>query len=319
MSDLVVWQSHANRFSLQHAILASGRIASAVKTLQTKIQKNMSTQIVKSNPKPDQPKTSALAIMASRINVEPSKLLSTLKSTVFKNASDDELLALVVVANEYGLSPFLKELYAFPAKGGGIVPIVSVDGWNKMLLRQESFDGIEFDFAETEDGKPVTCTATIYLKNRSRPVKVTEYFAECHRNTDPWNNMPHRMLRNRTLCQASRLAFGFSGVNIEDEIIDIAATVTDVSPKALPAARVEIPQPAQEQDPAVEFAAFMSDNNIPFTVVQKWGGESGNIPDSSSLPGIDAVPKDTLKRLLKNKAGLKAQLERMKAEMEGVK
>jgi hypothetical protein len=33
--------------------------------------------------------------MAAKINVDPGKLHQTLKSTVFKGASDDELLALV--------------------------------------------------------------------------------------------------------------------------------------------------------------------------------------------------------------------------------
>ena len=71
-------------------------------------------------------KPSALAAMASRVSVDPDKLMSALKATVFKNASNEELLALVVVANEYGLNPFLKEVYAFPAKGGGIVPVLSL-------------------------------------------------------------------------------------------------------------------------------------------------------------------------------------------------
>ena len=45
-----------------------------------------------------------LSWLAGRFNVEPDKLLGTLKNTVFKGASNDELLALVVVANEYGLN-----------------------------------------------------------------------------------------------------------------------------------------------------------------------------------------------------------------------
>jgi len=59
-------------------------------------------------------KPSAINLMASRLSVEPAKLYDTLKSTVFQKATNEELLALVVVANEYGLNPFLKELYAFP-------------------------------------------------------------------------------------------------------------------------------------------------------------------------------------------------------------
>lgn len=163
-----------------------------------------------------QPKASALAIMAARFSVEPNKLLETLKNTVFKNANESQLLALVVVANEYGLNPFTKQIYAFPDKGGGIVPVVSVDGWIKLMNDQPRFDGIEFETTE-KDGKPVACTATIYVKDRSRPVKVTEYYSECHRNTDPWNKSPMRMIRHKALIQCVRVAFGLSGINDEDD------------------------------------------------------------------------------------------------------
>lgn len=180
---------------------------------------------------PPASKPSALAVMASRFSVEPAKLLSTLKSTVFKNASDDELLALVVVANEYGLNPLTKEIYAFPAKGGGIVPVVSIDGWINRMNSNAQFDGLEFEdvFA---DGKPVSTTATIWRKDRSRPVKITEYYSECKRNTEPWNQMPMRMLRHKALCQCVRVAFGFGGVYDEDEAKDIA--MRDVTPAKEP-------------------------------------------------------------------------------------
>ena len=143
----------------------------------TAIQKATSTAVAH--------KPSALNVMAARLSVDPAKLLDTLKATVFAKATNEEMLALVAVANEYGLNPFLKELYAFPAKGGGIVPIVSVDGWNKMLIRQPDFDGIEFEMTDREDGTPHACTATIFVKGRSKPMRVTEYFDECKRNTDP--------------------------------------------------------------------------------------------------------------------------------------
>ena len=167
-----------------------------------------------------QAKPSALAVMAGRINVEPSKLHSTLKNTVFKGATDDELLALVVTANTYELNPLLKELYAFPKKGGGIAPMVGVDGWIKIANRQPNFDGMDVEVFG--DGKtPTHATGTIYLKDRSHPVRVTEYFEECKRGTEPWNQMPRRMLRNKAIIQSIRLAFGVSGIHDEDEARDI--------------------------------------------------------------------------------------------------
>lgn len=165
-------------------------------------------------------KASALAVMASKISVEPNKLLQTLKDTVFQKASDSELLALVVVSNEYGLNPFLKEIYAFPAKGGGIIPVVSIDGWIAMMNRQPNFDGIDFEFVDGSDGKPISCSAKVWIKGRTSPVRVTEYFEECFRATDPWKQMPRRMLRHKALIQGVRVAFGFSGIMDEDEARD---------------------------------------------------------------------------------------------------
>lgn len=167
-------------------------------------------------------RASALAVMANRANVEPDKLLATLKATVFKGASNEELLALVVVANQYGLNPFLRELFAFPNGKGGIVPMVPIDGWTKIVNRAEEFDGVEFSFEEGEDKKPISCTAKMYSKSRSHPISVTEYYVECHRNTPPWNTMPRRMLRHKAYIQAARVAYGISGIFDEDEAKDAA-------------------------------------------------------------------------------------------------
>lgn len=171
--------------------------------------------IVKSEPQEKRP--SALQVMAQRCSVEPQKLFDTLKATVFKNASNEEMLAMVVVANEYRLNPFLKEIYAFPNKGGGIIPVVGVDGWIKLINSHPQFDGAEFSYQDDKEGKPFSCTCTLHIKGRSKPLSITEFYSECARGTDPWNKSPRRMLRHRALIQAARVAFGFSGIHDEDE------------------------------------------------------------------------------------------------------
>jgi hypothetical protein len=201
------------------------------------------------------PKASALQLMASKYNVEPKKLLDTLKNTVFRGATDDELLALVVVSNTYGLSPLLKEIYAFPAKGGGIVPVVSIDGWIRMMNDHPQFDGIEYEELLT-DGKLAAITAIIYRKDRGHPTRVTEWLSECRRNTEPWK-MEHRMLRHKATIQGARVAFGFSGITDEDEAAATPGLARDVTPKAaravpldpftLPAAEVEPIEPAKDE------------------------------------------------------------------------
>lgn len=206
------------------------------------------------------PKASALQLMASKYNVEPKKLLDTLKNTVFRGATDDELMTLVVVSNEYGLNPLLKEIYAFPAKGGGIVPVVSIDGWIRMMNDHPQFDGIDYEFQHADDGKLIACTSVIYRKDRSKPVRVTEYMVECRRNTEPWK-MEHRMLRHKATIQGARVAFGFSGITDEDEAAATPGLARDVTPPKV--ARVvpldpfnALPTPQQTEAPAVVEAEY---------------------------------------------------------------
>ena len=167
-----------------------------------------------------QAKPSALAVMAGRINVEPTKLLDTLKATCFKGATNEELLALVAVSNRYGLDPLTRQIYAFPSRGG-ITPVVSVDGWLHLLNAQPQLDGIEFHYTDDSNGDPYSVTAVIHRKDRSHATKVTEYFSECYRQTEPWKQFPRRMLRHKAIKEAVRVAFGISGVTDEDEARDI--------------------------------------------------------------------------------------------------
>tara|TARA_R100001244_G_scaffold95933_3_gene71946 strand:+ start:567 stop:1235 length:669 start_codon:yes stop_codon:yes gene_type:complete len=164
-----------------------------------------------------EPKLSALAVMAERLAIEPQKLHQTLKQTVFKNASDEEMVALVVVANEHGLNPLCREIYAFPGRGGGIVPVISVDGWIRIMNSHPKFDGIHFNTTIDEEGAPVSIACTIWVKGREKPTVITEFMSECQRNTEPWNQYPHRMLRWKALAQGVRTAFGFAGYVDSDE------------------------------------------------------------------------------------------------------
>lgn len=153
-----------------------------------------------------------------------SELISTLKQTAFKgDASDAQFTALMVVANQYGLNPWTREIYAFPDKQNGIVPVVGVDGWSRIINEHPQFDGLEFEMPE--DGSE--CTCVIYRKDRTHPIKVTEYKDECYRKpfqsksgyevTGPWQSHPKRMLRHKAMIQCARLAFGYTGIFDEDE------------------------------------------------------------------------------------------------------
>ena len=151
--------------------------------------------------------------LAQRFDMgDTPELLDTLKATAFKGqVSDAQMTALMIVSNQYGLNPWTKEIYAFPDKNNGIVPVVGVDGWSRIINEHPQFDGMEFD----QDAE--ACTCIIYRKDRAKPVKVTEYMDECKRGTGPWQSHPRRMLRHKALIQCARLAFGYTGIYDQDE------------------------------------------------------------------------------------------------------
>ena len=175
-----------------------------------------------------QKRASVIGALATKLECDPAKLVPMLKKTAFATCkTDEEFMAMCIVANTYGLNPILKEVYAFPAKGGQVVPIVSVDGWIKLMNSNPMFDGIEFD-----EGKDY-CKATIYRKDREHPISATEWLSECVGTTEPWKRWPKRMLRHKALIQCARIAFGFAGIYDEDEgrriaeVMDAEATVVE--------------------------------------------------------------------------------------------
>ena len=202
---------------------------------------------------------SALALMASRLGIEPTKLVETLKATCIKNATNEELMSFVLVAQKYNLDPLTRQIYAFPSKGG-IVPVVSVDGWLHLINSHQEFDGIEFEYLDDEQGKPISCTAIVHRKDRNHATRVTEFFAECFRATEPWKQFPKRMLRHKVIKESARIAFGISGITDEDEARDIQKNAEPViqkpifrkksapAPVEVEITPVDVPSDWEEQD-----------------------------------------------------------------------
>ncbi|WP_319583915.1 phage recombination protein Bet [uncultured Pseudodesulfovibrio sp.] len=239
-------------------------------------------------------KGALIAKFATKFGVDQGQLTSILKATCFKlpskrneppaEVSNEQMAALLIVADQYGLNPFTKEIYAFPDKGKGIVPIVGVDGWTRIMNEHPEYDGLEFNYSEDivqvdDDAKPCPSwiEVVIYRKDRTRPIKVREYLAECYRPAfkgqygkieGPWQTHTSRFLRHKALIQGARIAFGFSGIYEDDEAERIAnARVVNMNqdmPAAIDAEPVRQEQPQtirrpvqQPEDPE---AAFFGDS-----------------------------------------------------------
>ena len=180
--------------------------------------------------------------IATRYGVDSTKFFDTLKATAFKQKdgsapTNEQMMTLLIVAEQYNLNPFTREIYAFPDKQNGIIPVVGVDGWSRIINDHPEYDGIEFVYSDKMvrmDGakvdSPEWIEAIIYRKDRTRPIKIREYLDEVYRAPfkgngrngsyvvdGPWQTHTKRQLRHKGIIQCSRIAFGFGGIYDQDE------------------------------------------------------------------------------------------------------
>lgn len=201
-----------------------------------------------------------------KFGVDPDTLVDVLKATCFRGqradaapVTNEQLVALLIVADQYGLNPFTKEIYAYPDKNGGIVPVVSVDGWIRIINEHPQFNGLEIrtpDAMITDESgrkyKHKPCwewmEVTIFRKDRYHNQPIVEFFDEVYRpslnlknqNTNEWYEVPtpwqshtKRLMRHKSIIQAGRVTFGFAGIYDDDEaqrILDDEKVVLNVPP-----------------------------------------------------------------------------------------
>lgn len=177
--------------------------------------------------------TSIVARMAEKLQVDAGKLWATMSKTCFKPDRDgqafspEEVMYVLMVAEQLGINPLRREIWAFRGKGGAIQPIVSIDGWKAIMLRQPNFDGYQVTYSEsTVDingvGKvPEWAECTIWLKGISHPTTERVFMSEVFVATSPvWAKSPRLMLHHRALIQAIRFSFpvtGISDVGVTDD------------------------------------------------------------------------------------------------------
>jgi len=168
------------------------------------------------------------------IKIDDSQL-STLKSTFFRGADENQIALALRMANHYGLDPFLKEIYFVPSVG----IMVGRDGYLAAARRTgelESFrsgviyegDALEVDYQTPEirvgtttaslaAGKPVAGWCIVGRRS-CVPVLKLARFAEYNRGGQAWGKYPSAMIQKVAESMALRAAFGISGAVPADEI-----------------------------------------------------------------------------------------------------
>lgn len=167
--------------------------------------------------------STALEAIAGSTGVKPEEVAEVLRGMIISSknqhgatATNAEMTVVSSIFAKYDLNPFIREGHAF-ISGGKLQVMIGIDGWLKIMNRHPDFDGVEFDYEW--DGKTLSgVTTKIFTKNRSRPVCVTEWLDECKQDkSDAWRKYPKRMLRNKSIGQCVRVAFGISEIIDNDE------------------------------------------------------------------------------------------------------
>lgn len=173
-------------------------------------------------------KPTLLTIVGDKYNVEPAKLYSTLKNSILcgkdRPATDEEMMTFLIIAKQYDLNPFTKEIYAFPDKKGGLIAVLSTDGWSKIMTRHPNYQRHYYtqseEIIELNGAKPCPEWMEIHIVKAEGEVVVREYLDEVYRElsyANPWKTHTKRMLRHKTKIQGAREAFGITGIYDKDE------------------------------------------------------------------------------------------------------
>lgn len=174
--------------------------------------------------------STAIQTLSVSMGVSQEEVVDVIKGMIISSknqhgaiATNAEMAVVSSVCAKYDLNPLVSECAAF-VSGGKLSVVVMIQGWYRIVNRQPDFDGVEFEDKLDSNGGIIATTCVMYLKNRSRPVRVTEYLSECRQErSDVWKKYPFRMLRHKAYIQCAKMAFGISEVIDDDEASRIAA------------------------------------------------------------------------------------------------
>lgn len=172
------------------------------------------------------------------------RMVETIKSTVAKNATDEEMMMFLQLASKYDLDPFKKEIWFLKYKGKDPQIFTSRDGFLKIAKRDEDFKQIqsqavyendEFEieqefidglfqitsfkhkFGAKERGKILGAYSIIeYYTNK--PLVVYVDYDEYKQPTPTWKKNASAMIRKVSEKEACRLSAGISGLHIPEEM-----------------------------------------------------------------------------------------------------
>lgn len=180
-------------------------------------------------------------------------MVETIKSTVAKNATDEELYMFLKLANEYDLDVFKRELWFIKYKKDDPQIFTSRDGFVKIAKRDNDFkqiysnavyenDEFELEQSMTENGFEITSLKhkrgakdrgkvlgayCIIEYHNKKPLLVYADYKEYASNTPTWRKNASAMIKKVAEKNACKLSAGISGLYIPEEMPSYYQKKTD--------------------------------------------------------------------------------------------
>lgn len=175
-------------------------------------------------------------------------MIETVKGTVAKNATDEELYMFLSLANKYDLDPWKKELWFIKYSNKDPQIFTSRDGFVKIAKREPDFKQItsqevcenddfklgrrinedgefeintfEHTFNATDRGEVIGAWCSIAYHTKKPLVIYVSYKDYKNTTNSLWKKNPSAMIRKVAEKEACRLSADVSGLHIPEEMPD---------------------------------------------------------------------------------------------------
>lgn len=201
-------------------------------------------------PNNDKTNKGALLISKQLDNYFSPEDVQLVKETVAKGTTSTELAYFLNVAKSVGLSPFNKEIWCYKDNKDNLIIFTGRDGLLKKAQENPNFNGIrsaeikekdEFsiDIANNqithkittaERGKIIGAYALVFRKGGEPTVSYVE-FSRYNKKHFTWSSHPEDMIKKVAESKALKLAFGISGLQIEDDFEINNGVANELQPK----------------------------------------------------------------------------------------
>jgi phage recombination protein Bet len=161
--------------------------------------------------------------------------IGVIKSTVAKGTTDTELAYFLSVAKSTGLSPFLKEVWAYKDGKGNLIVLAGRDGFLKKAQESPNWNGMsssevcendkfELDIPSAvikhspnfkDRGKIMGAYAIVKPKGCDLPTVEWADFKTYDKGQYIWKQFPSAMIKKVAEANALKKAFGINGLQSE--------------------------------------------------------------------------------------------------------